>query len=175
VDNASVVRFVHLLAHYRLNVALQRECHAFFQGLSELIQPDWIRIFSVPELSILLSGVSRPIDIEDLRAHTVYSDTYDDDHPTIQALWRVLHRFGPQDRRMFVRFVTSVERPPLLGFRELRPAFCIRQAGADEERLPTASTCVNLLKLPPYSREEVLERKLRYAIQQAATDGFHLS
>ncbi len=104
----------------------------------------------------------------------MYSDTFDAGHPTIQALWNVLGRMGAEERRLFVRFVTSVERPPLLGFRELRPPFCIRQAGRDEERLPTASTCVNLLKLPPYRSEEVLEQKLRYAIHQAR-DGFQLS
>lgn len=32
------------------------------------------------------------------------------------------------------------------GFKELVPNFAIRDAGSDENRLPTASTCVNLLK-----------------------------
>jgi hypothetical protein len=32
------------------------------------------------------------------------------------------------------------------GFKELYPKFAIRDAGADTSRLPTASTCVNLLK-----------------------------
>jgi hypothetical protein len=37
------------------------------------------------------------------------------------------------------------------GFKELVPNFSIRDAGADQLRLPTASTCVNLLKVcrPP--------------------------
>ena len=33
------------------------------------------------------------------------------------------------------------------GFKELRPNFAIRDASDDENRLPTASTCVNLLKV----------------------------
>ena len=32
------------------------------------------------------------------------------------------------------------------GFKELVPNFCIRDAGSDQYRLPTSSTCVNLLK-----------------------------
>lgn len=40
-------------------------------------------------------------------------------------------------------------------------------------RLPTASTCMNLLKLPPYQSTETLREKLRYAI--AAGAGFELS
>lgn len=43
--------------------------------------------------------------------------------------------------------MTSCSRPPLLGFKELVPNFSIRDAGSDELRLPTASTCVNLLKV----------------------------
>jgi hypothetical protein len=33
------------------------------------------------------------------------------------------------------------------GFKELVPNFAIRDAGSDSDRLPTASTCVNLLKV----------------------------
>lgn len=33
------------------------------------------------------------------------------------------------------------------GFKELMPQFSIREAGTDESRLPSASTCVNLLKV----------------------------
>jgi hypothetical protein len=54
VERSSVVRYVHLLAHYRLNLAIQRECRAFFNGLSDLIDPKWIRMFSV--VGVLCSG-----------------------------------------------------------------------------------------------------------------------
>jgi ubiquitin-protein ligase E3 C len=33
------------------------------------------------------------------------------------------------------------------GFKELNPKFALRDAGLDAARLPTASTCVNLLKV----------------------------
>ena len=41
------------------------------------------------------------------------------------------------------------------GFKELAPDFSIHNAGSDQYRLPTSSTCVNLLKVssqpPPFS------------------------
>ena len=43
----------------------------------------------------------------------------------------------------------------------------------DNNRLPTASTCANLLKLPDYSDKERLRMKLDQAINQGK--GFHLS
>ncbi|KAJ8775813.1 hypothetical protein J1605_016040 [Eschrichtius robustus] len=56
---------------------------------------------------------------------------------------------------------------------ELYPAFCIHNGGSDLERLPTASTCMNLLKLPEFQDEALLRSKLLYAIECAA--GFELS
>ena len=47
------------------------------------------------------------------------------------------------------------------------------RAKKSEARLPTASTCFNLLKLPNYSKKTVLRDKLRYAIN--ANAGFELS
>uniref|UniRef100_A0A8C6AB73 HECT-type E3 ubiquitin transferase n=1 Tax=Marmota marmota marmota TaxID=9994 RepID=A0A8C6AB73_MARMA len=58
-------------------------------------------------------------------------------------------------------------------FQELYPAFCIHNGGSDLERLPTASTCMNLLKLPEFYDETLLRSKLLYAIECAA--GFELS
>ena len=40
-------------------------------------------------------------------------------------------------------------------------------------RLPTSSTCFNLLKLPNYSKKSILRDKLRYAIHSHA--GFEIS
>ena len=45
--------------------------------------------------------------------------------------------------------------------------------GADVDRLPTASTCYNMLKLPNYRRGATLKKKLLYAITSNA--GFDLS
>lgn len=41
------------------------------------------------------------------------------------------------------------------------------------DRLPTSSTCFNLLKLPNYQRKDTLRDKLRYAI--SSNTGFELS
>lgn len=54
----------------------------------------------------------------------------------------------------------------------LYPAFCIHYGGKDD-RLPTASTCMNFLKLPEYPDEETMRSKLLYAIESGA--GFELS
>lgn len=55
----------------------------------------------------------------------------------------------------------------------LYPSFCVHYAGNEADRLPTASTCMNLLKLPEFNDEETLRQKLLYAIESGA--GFELS
>jgi hypothetical protein len=45
--------------------------------------------------------------------------------------------------------------------------------GKDVDRLPTASTCYNMLKLPTYKRASTVRAKLKYAISSGA--GFELS
>ena len=60
----------------------------------------------------------------------------------------------------------------LFCFQELNPKFCIH-SGGEVDRLPTASTCMNLLKLPIYNSIELLRKRLIYAIEAEA--GFELS
>ncbi|VDP38075.1 unnamed protein product [Schistosoma curassoni] len=136
----------------------------------------------------------------DVKQHTRYSGGFHSNHRVIRWLWDILRRdFDDRERSLFLKFVTSCSRPPLLGFANLEPPFCIRcvhytnedqdlgdtlgsvlkgflgVVGRREEvsRLPTASTCFNLLKLPNYSSRSALKEKLRYAINSHA--GFELS
>ncbi|KAI0090858.1 HECT-domain-containing protein [Irpex rosettiformis] len=173
VTKENRLRYIYLMSHYKLNRQIKEQSDAFFEGLSEIIDPKWLRMFNQQELQILLGGVDSPIDLGDLRAHTQYGGLYSDQEPTIQVFWRVVESFNHEQRRALLRFATSCGRPPLLGFKELNPNFAIRDAGSDESRLPTASTCVNLLKLPRYTSERTLRQKLVQAIQSNA--GFDLS
>ena len=121
---------------------------------------------------MLISGAVTPVDLEDLKSNTHYTGGYTSDHLVIQAFWRVVDEFDDGRKRQLLKFVTSCSRPPLLGFKELDPPFCIQNVGT-EDRLPTASTCMNLLKLPEIRDEKVLREKLLYALQYGT--GFELS
>ncbi|KIK56337.1 hypothetical protein GYMLUDRAFT_47102 [Collybiopsis luxurians FD-317 M1] len=173
VTKENRLQYIYLVCHFKLSKQIKLQSEAFFEGLSEMIEPKWIRMFNQQELQILLGGVNAPIDLDDLRAHTNYGGLYDDNEPTIVAFWNVVKTFDQDQRRALLRFVTSCSRPPLLGFKELVPNFAIRDAGGDQHRLPTSSTCVNLLKLPRYKDERVLRAKLLQAITSNA--GFDLS
>ncbi|EFN56484.1 hypothetical protein CHLNCDRAFT_57693 [Chlorella variabilis] len=170
--------YIHRVADYRLNQQIREPAAAFLRGLHKLIKPEWVRMFSEEELQMLISGGQQGLDIEDMQANVQYSGGYHEEHPVIREFWRALATFTPQEQANFLRFVTSCPRPPLLGFRYLEPPLAIQLAGSmmDEQavnRLPTAATCMNLLKLPPYRTAQQIHDKLLYAIESGT--GFELS
>nr|CAD7431264.1 unnamed protein product [Timema monikensis] len=172
VTNINRIEYIHLMADYKLNRQMRAQCNAFKQGLANVVPVEWLQMFNNRELQVLISGAQIPVAVEDLKQHTNYAGGYASDHPTIKVFWKVMNNFTDEQRSQLLKFVTSCSRPPLLGFKELDPPFCIQHAGS-VDRLPTASTCMNLLKLPEFTDEVTLRDKLLYAIQAGA--GFELS
>lgn len=172
VTSVNRIEYIHLTADYRLNKQIRAQCNAFRQGLANVIPLEWIHMFNNKEIQVLISGAEIPVDIEDLKIHTLYTGGFDPNHNTIRLFWKVVGNFTDIQLRQLLKFVTSCSRPPLLGFKELNPPFCI-QHGGGQDRLPTASTCMNLLKLPAFENENLLKERLMYALQ--ANAGFELS
>ncbi|RDA93929.1 hypothetical protein CP533_4546 [Ophiocordyceps camponoti-saundersi (nom. inval.)] len=178
VDNDNRLLYISYMARHRLVVQPAPQTAAFLRGLHAIIRPSWLSMFNQSELQRLVGGDSSEIDVADLRRNTVYSGLYEigddqEEHPTIKLFWKVMEGFADSQRRDVLKYVSSTPRAPLLGFSQLRPKFSIRDGGTDEERLPSTSTCVNLLKLPRYTQEERLREKLLYAVTSGA--GFDLS
>uniref|UniRef100_A0A8C7IJX0 Ubiquitin-protein ligase E3C n=1 Tax=Oncorhynchus kisutch TaxID=8019 RepID=A0A8C7IJX0_ONCKI len=173
VSTANRIAYIHLVADYRLNKQIRPHCLAFRQGLANVVNLEWLRMFDQQEIQVLISGAHVPICLDDLKTFTNYSGGYTATHPVITIFWEVVESFTDEEKRKLLKFVTSCSRPPLLGFKELYPAFCIHNGGNDLERLPTASTCMNLLKLPEFCDQHLMRNKLLYAIESSA--GFELS
>jgi ubiquitin-protein ligase E3 C len=178
VTNENRLVYISYVARHRLVTQPYAQTNAFLKGLSSMISPSWLSMFNQSELQTLISGTSSSIDVADLRRNTQYGGVYvigDDglEHPTVQLFWAVMESLKDSERRSVLKFVTSTPRAPLLGFGSLNPKFSIRDSSEDEGRLPSTSTCVNLLKLPRYRSRDVLREKLLYAVNSGA--GFDLS
>uniref|UniRef100_A0A8W8JWC1 Ubiquitin-protein ligase E3B n=1 Tax=Magallana gigas TaxID=29159 RepID=A0A8W8JWC1_MAGGI len=198
VTNENKILYVHLMAHFRMYRQIKEQTAAFRRGFRSVINPDLLLMFSAPEFQKLISGDNADLDIQDLRRHTRYYGGYHNGHKVISWLWDIVtNDFTPQERALFLKFVTSCSKPPLLGFVNLEPPFSVRcvEVSDDQDtgdtvgsvlkgffnlkkkdpigRLPTSSTCFNLLKLPNYQKKSTLRDKLRYAI--SSNTGFELS
>ena len=118
-------------------------------------------MFTSTEMQTLISGTTENIDIEDLKAHTVYIDcSHRDD--CVKNFWKVMESFNQEERSLVLKFVTSCQRPPLMGFKNLFPPFTVSKAfiDRDDEKLPTAQTCMNILRVPTYTSWKILREKL---------------
>ncbi|KAJ6853573.1 E3 ubiquitin-protein ligase UPL7 [Iris pallida] len=184
VTNENKLQYVHAMADYKLNRQLLPLANAFYRGLTDLISPSWLSLFNANEFNQLLSGGTHDFDVDDLRSNTRYTGGYSEGSRTVKLFWEVIRGFKPTERCMLLKFVTSCSRAPLLGFQHLQPSFTIHKVacdlplwatfgGQDVDRLPSASTCYNTLKLPTYKRPSTLRNKLLYAI--SSNTGFELS
>ena len=198
VTNDNKIAYMHAVAQFRMHKQIREQIKAFNRGFYSIISQEWLELFSPPEVMRLIAGDNSPLDLKDLRKHTHYYGGFHDAHRVINWLWDILDKdFTSKERASFLKFVTSCSKPPLLGFQHLEPPFSIRcvEVGDDDDdgdtigsvmrgflalrrrdpvnRLPTASTCFNLLKLPNYQKKSTLREKLRYAV--TSNTGFELS
>ena len=173
VTSSNKIRYVLLASWYYLARQLDRPAAAFAAGLSELLPLKRLGLFSPSEINLLVSGEQKKgFDVIELKANVVYGGGYSEHSKTVKLLWDLLLEFTDDDRSAFLAFVTSAPRPPLLGFRVLHPKFGINRV-PEPDRLPTSSTCANLLKLPDYQDKALLKAKLLAAIYSQS--GFDLS
>ena len=178
--------YVHLLSDHHLNRRLGRSADAFARGLFHLIPSGSFRLFTPKELNDLLGGGrdGLALDIDDLMQHTKYSGGYSETSSSVRSFWSTVRSMNPREMAQLLKFVTSCSRAPIGGFKFLHPPFTIHKVdcdhsalayfgGKDVDRLPSASTCFNMIKLPNYQRTSTLRAKLLYAI--GSSSGFELS
>ncbi|KAI5965544.1 HUL5 [Candida pseudojiufengensis] len=172
VNKSNVQYYLHKLADFKLNQSLFPQTKYFLEGLFTIIPKNWLKLFDCFELQMLISGGEKDINIIEWQNNVEYGGYLENDK-TIKLFWEIIQELNMEEKSKLIKFVTSVSRAPLLGFKTLNPKFGIRNSGNDKDRLPTASTCVNLLKLPDYQNKEIMKEKLLYAINTEA--GFDLS
>ena len=149
--------------------------------------------FTAEDWSLLLNG-SPVVSAETLRKITKFSDEMSGDLLTEQNLamlgldrgnsarakkrredmiykgwfWEIIGNYSQKELQNLLHFWTGA---PLLPFdtskMEVKPQVTLRGKETNDARalLPTANTCINRLYLPRYNSKEVLETKLRIAIQ----------
>ena len=152
------IEYVHLMADYRLNKQIAPQCKALLTGLHAVVPAGWLRLFNTPELQRLVSGDDVPVDMADLRKHTKYAGGYNDLSPTVRDLWAILNEFGRDERALFLKFVTSCSKPPLLGFVHLHPPFCIQCVNTDGNEVRGSGAramMVPLARRRPHTRPPV--------------------
>ena len=124
----------------------------------------------------------------DLREHILCDHGYQVNSKPVVNLREILVGMTDVERRSFLKFTTGSPRLPVVGLASLKPKLkvvckqptILNETGggmnsaemvsegtelADGD-LPSAMTCANYLKLPPYSTKQAMENKLKLAITE---------
>jgi len=169
VTNDNVHDYIQKYVEWTLQGSVQKQYEAFKKGFMRVCGGAAIELFTAEELELLVCG-NPTLDFEALEKVTHYDDGFEEDSPMIKHFWEVVHGFTEEEKRLLLKFATGSDRAPINGLSSL--TFVISKNGTDAERLPTSHTCFNHLLLPDYGTKEILEEKLRTAINQA--EGFGL-
>lgn len=170
VDESNKAEYVQLVTELRMTRAIQPQIDAFREGFNTFIPQSLVQIFSEAELELLLSGLSE-INVDDWRRNTRYSGGFSEDSKVIKWFWKCVSEMKNEDRVLLLQFSTGCSRVPHRGFSQLQTAggkgiFVITYLPYhDDDELPTASTCINMLKIPEYPNYECLDEKLKIAIR----------
>uniref|UniRef100_A0A7N0TV78 HECT-type E3 ubiquitin transferase n=1 Tax=Kalanchoe fedtschenkoi TaxID=63787 RepID=A0A7N0TV78_KALFE len=170
--------YVLLIEDATLNSGIRRQVEAFKAGFNQIFPIERTHIFNEEELERLLCGeqylLAHPDELLD---HVKFDHGYTASSPPILNLLEVLQGLDHNEQRAFVQFVTGTPRLPPGGLASLNPRLTIVRKHSDnfvDAELPSAMTCANYLKLPPYSSKAIMKEKLLYAISEGQ-GSFHLS
>uniref|UniRef100_A0A8C4X271 HECT-type E3 ubiquitin transferase n=1 Tax=Eptatretus burgeri TaxID=7764 RepID=A0A8C4X271_EPTBU len=168
VTQANKAEYVQLVTELRMTRAIQPQINAFLQGFHQFIPPSLVQLFDEYELELLLSGMPE-IDIDDWEHNTECISGYDEDSQVVKWFWQVVGELTQEERVLLLQFVTGSSRVPHGGFASLTGGsglqkFTIACVAYIPNLLPTASTCINMLKLPEYPSAAILCDRLQVAL-----------
>jgi hypothetical protein len=172
VTDENKEEYVRLRAEYETRYAAEKTLRPFTDAFHELVPLHALKEAKITpiELDIMLNG-KIDIDVEEVRAYTIFQGNLSCDHIQVVWLWDILRLWDMKQRRAFLRFVTGTSRVALDGY---DPPFNLTE-GSDMMvgSLPRAHTCFNQLVLPKYESREQMSERMWFAIEN--TDGFAMA
>ncbi|XP_076078834.1 E3 ubiquitin-protein ligase HACE1-like [Mytilus galloprovincialis] len=168
VTEENKTEYAQLVTELRMTRAIQPQINSFLSGFHQYIPQSLIQMFDEYELELMLSGIPE-IDISDWEKHTEYNG-YDRQSSVIQWFWEIVEDFSQENRVLLLQFTTGSSRVPFGGFEKFVGGggpqhFTIAIVPYKEHTLPTASTCINMLKMPEYKSKTELHNRLMVALQ----------
>lgn len=98
--------YIHYMAYFHMNTQIREQTQAFNRGFRSIVNPEWLSLFSPPELQRLISGDTVPLDLRDLRKHTQYYGGFHDSHRVVGWLWDILAKdFTEEEKKLFLKVI----------------------------------------------------------------------
>jgi len=175
VTDANVMEYVALLSEDYVCGDVRTEISEFLAGFHDIVPRKLLQQVGLSwvQLGNLLSGVDH-VDIEAWRRYSQVRAAGVAEEEALgvaNIFWDTLEHWPAVERSAVLAFASGCSRLPACGFALLDPPFTV-EVTPRSGKLPTSHTCFNTITLPAYA-QEVLEKKLAFAIHECAT-GFAL-
>uniref|UniRef100_A0A8C1PPD2 HECT domain E3 ubiquitin protein ligase 4 n=1 Tax=Cyprinus carpio TaxID=7962 RepID=A0A8C1PPD2_CYPCA len=169
--------YVRAVRELRLRELQNEECmSAVRAGLGSIIPLQLLTLLSPAEVELRTCGLP-DINLEFLKAHTMYQVGLMETDQHIEFFWAALEVFTQEELSKFIKFACNQERIPFTcpckdGGPDTAhvPPYPMKIAppdgavGSADLRYIRVETCMFMVKLPQYSSLDVMLEKLRYAI-----------
>lgn len=134
------------------------------------VECEWLKLFlDAEECQLLLCGLDQNNEerwnVSLLEQCCRCDHGYTLNSEPIRFLFQILCSFDGKQRRMFLHFITGSPRLPKNGLKDLKLTIVRKDDKNEEESFPSVMTCVNYLKLPPYSTLATMRSRLLTALQ----------
>lgn len=154
--------YMQMSKKYRLR-EMKQQLDWLKEGITYFFPPDALFLLSPWELELIVCGDNQ-IPVSELKKHC----RFDSKDKSSKMLWRVLESFSPEERMLFIKFATGRMGlpPPGSKWHSDLNIFWVQSNVKDDAAmpLPTATTCSSSIKIPKYSTEEWMAKKIRAAI-----------
>lgn len=177
MDN--VQQYIERVLDLSLGSGVRSQIEAFQAGFSQVFSFYSLKAFTPDELVMLFGRVDEDWSIETLMDSVKADHGFNMDSKSVKNLLQTMSEFTASQRRDFLQFVTGSPKLPIGGFKSLTPMLTVvckpsEPPYASDDYLPSVMTCVNYLKLPDYTSQNVLKERLFVAIREGQ-GAFHLS
>nr|XP_039262468.1 E3 ubiquitin-protein ligase TRIP12-like [Styela clava] len=165
-------KYLDLITHWTLHEGVKHQMDALREGFNSVLPISCLNYFYPEELDQLFCGCRyQPWDVNELSEACHPDHGYTQNSVTVKSLYKILSSYTASEQQNFLQFVTGCPHLPVGGLRVLNPRLTIVRKTCEDAKniddyLPSVMTCLNYLKLPEYSSEEVMRKKLKTAIKE---------
>ncbi|RMZ74519.1 HECT domain [Pyrenophora seminiperda CCB06] len=164
VTNANREAYIRDYTTALTHTSILPQLSSFHKGFQTCISARSLSLFTPASLRHLIEGDIH-ISLSNLKRCARYGDGYTATHSTVRMFWDVVEKYGQDDCRRLLEFVTASDRVPVTGYESI--TFAIHKIAGAPNALPSSSTCFGKLYLPEYEAKEGLAGKLGLAIRNS--------
>ena len=172
--------YVNLIYDYIFFKGINPLINSFKEGFNMNFDINKMQCFTSQEIEENICG-SKEIkwEINNLYENLNPEHGYTKQSKTFNDLIKFMCSLTDAQKKKFLIFSTGCSRLPIGGFKSLSPKLTVVKKYCEEgsnpnDFLPTVMTCQNYLKIPEYSRYDILEKKILMAMEEGCNE-FSLS